>query len=314
MTVLVALDHVSLKDVVTVQRDAAEVGESTIHLRAGERLSVRDLVEAALIQSANDAADALADYVAHGDTHDFVALMNERARELGLRHTHFTRPDGLDAPGHLSSARDVERLAEIAMHNRVVRAIVRKRTATISGGRRLYTWNDLLGHFPGLIGVKTGHTAAAGWSEVAAARGPGFTIYTVVLGSPSRAQRNADLARLLAWGLAQYRLAPVVARNHMYARIGVGYGRRPLDLVTTRPLRRPVRLGRPLVERIVVPADATLPVRRGQRIGEVRVFAGRRLVGMRPLVAARSVARPGLTGRVGWYAGRTVHHLWSWIT
>ena len=97
-------------------------------------------------------------------------------------------------------------LAQVAMHRPVVRELVRKRTDTIEGGSFVMrTWNDLLGVFPGLIGVKTGHTDDAGWCEVAAARRSGFTIYAVILGSPTRAQRNFDLQRLLAWGVSQYR-------------------------------------------------------------------------------------------------------------
>src|SRR5437588_6442694 len=111
MTVLVTLDHARWNDVVRVGPTAAEVGESTVNLRAGERIKVGDLVEAALIQSANDAADALADYVGHGDRDAFVAMMNAKAKELGLARTHFTRPDGLDAPDHYSTAWDVTRLA-----------------------------------------------------------------------------------------------------------------------------------------------------------------------------------------------------------
>ena len=88
-----------------------DVGESSIHLRAGERITVSDPLEGALIQSANDAADALAEYGAHGNEAAFVARMNAEARRLGLHGSHFVRPDGLDAPGHVSSARDVTALA-----------------------------------------------------------------------------------------------------------------------------------------------------------------------------------------------------------
>jgi D-alanyl-D-alanine carboxypeptidase (penicillin-binding protein 5/6) len=314
MTVVVALEHAKPDEVVTVRRGAAAVGESSIHLRAGERVTVHDLLEGALVQSANDAADALADYVGHGNRARFVAMMNAKARKLGLTETHFARPDGLDARGHVSSARDVLELAEVAMHDATVRALVRERTATIAGGRVLHTWNDLLGRFPGLIGVKTGHTAAAGWCEVAAARGRGLTIYAVILGSPSRAQRNDDLTGLLGWGLTRYRLVPVVDPARPYASVAVGYGRRPLELVATRELVRSVRLGRPVVERIVAPATAALPVRKGERLGEVRVFVSGRLVASQPLVADRFVARPSLGGRVSWYAGRTVHHVWGWFS
>ncbi len=227
MTVLVTLEHAQLDDVVTVEPGAAAVGESTIELRTGERITVRDLVKAALIQSANDAANALAAYVGKGDTEAFVALMNAKARQLGLRDTHFVRPDGLDVAGHVSSARDVTRLAQTLMHDPFVRSVVRERTATIAGGRTLHTWNDLLGEFPGLLGVKTGHTGAAGWCEVAAARGPGVTIYVAVLGSPTRSSRNADLAELLRYGLSRYRVVPVVA-GRPYAWAETGYGMRRL--------------------------------------------------------------------------------------
>jgi serine-type D-Ala-D-Ala carboxypeptidase (penicillin-binding protein 5/6) len=314
MTVLVTLEHARLDDVVTVDRSASAVGESTIHLRAGERLTVRDLVKAALIQSANDAAQALADYVGRGDEAAFVAMMNERARQLGLSDTQFVRPDGLDTAGHYSSARDVTKLARVVMHQKAVRAIVRERADTIAGGRTLHTWNDLLGSFPGLIGVKTGHTSAAGWCQVAAARGRGLTIYATVLGSPARQRRNVDLVGLLAWGLSRYRVVPVVSSDRVYAEAETGYGRRPLGLMAARPLVRVVRVDRPLVERVVASAAVALPVRRGERLGEVRVYAGPKLVAAAPLVAARTVERPGLPGRVRWYAGQTAHHVWSWIT
>ena len=314
MTVLVALDHARWNDVVRVRSDAADVGESTINLRAGERITVGDLVKAALIQSANDAADALADYVGHGDVDAFVQLMNAKAAELKLDRTHFTRADGLDAPGHYSTALDVTRLAEAAMRVPQIRDVVRLRTGVIAGGRRLYTWNDLLGVFRGLYGVKTGHTAAAGWCEVAAVRRNGVTLYTTVLGSPTRSQRNTDLAALLRWGISRYRSMWVVRRGRVYVNDAVGYGKGRVPLVTTGGAFRVVRVDRPLVERVVAPAALSLPVARGQRVGEVRVYSGSRLVARRSLVAARSVARPGFAGRVGFYVGRTFRHIGGWFT
>jgi D-alanyl-D-alanine carboxypeptidase (penicillin-binding protein 5/6) len=314
MTVLVALEHADLDDVVTVRSDAAQVGESTVNLRAGERITVRDLVEAALIQSANDAADALAEYVGDGSMPRFVALMNAKAKELGLTRTHFARPDGLDAAGHLSTARDVSRLAEAAMREPAVRSIVRRRTATISGRRVLHTWNDLLGQFRGLLGVKTGHTGGAGWCEVGAVRRAGVTLYVTVLGSPTRSQRNADLAALLRWGLSRYRQAWIVQPRRVYLRAAVGYGRAALPILAAHGVARPVRVDRPLVERVVAPAAVSLPVRAGARVGEVRVFSGRRLLTRVPLVAGRSASRPDLGGRVAFYARRTFSHVGDWFS
>ena len=310
MTVLVALERADVDELVVAGPGASAIGESTINLRVGERISVGDLVEAALVQSANDAAWALAAYVGKGDVDAFVRLMNAKARALGLRATHFVRPDGLDVAGHVSSARDVTLLARTAMQNATIRSIVDDRTATIAGGRRLHTWNDLLGSFPGVIGVKTGHTDAAGWSQVAAARGTGFVLYATLLGSPTRAQRNTDLAALLRWGLSLYAPVAVVDETRTYARADVAFGLKPIALVAPRSIIRSTRVDRTLRERIVAATAVELPVRRGQRLGEVRVYDGARLVASSPLVAERAVAEPGLAERASWYARRTVSNLW----
>jgi D-alanyl-D-alanine carboxypeptidase (penicillin-binding protein 5/6) len=314
MTVLVTLDHARWSDVVRVRSDAARVGESTVNLRAGERLTVGDLVKAALIQSANDAADALADYVSNGDEKAFVALMNAKAKELGLTGTHFVRPDGLDAPDHYSTAHDITALAEVAMRDPRIRSVVRLRTDTIAGHRRLHTWNDLLGVFRGLYGVKTGHTAAAGWCEVAAVRRSGVTLYTTVLGSPNRSQRNTDLAALLRWGISRYRPVWLVQPGRVYLRASVGYGKAAVPLVAQRGLARPVRVDKRLLERVIAPAALELPVRRGARVGELRVYSGRRLVARSPLVVGRSVSKPGFGGKLGFYAGRTLRHIGGWFS
>jgi D-alanyl-D-alanine carboxypeptidase (penicillin-binding protein 5/6) len=314
MTVIVALDHVKWSDVVRVRAVAAAVGESTVNLRAGERLTVGELVKAALIQSANDAAVALADYVGHGDRKAFVSMMNAKAKELGLERTHFLRPDGLDIRGHYSTAKDVTTLAEFAMRNPRIRATVRIRNDTIPGGRHLHTWNDLLGVFKGLYGVKTGHTGTAGWCEVAAVRRNGVTLYTTVLGSPTRSQRNTDLASLLRWGISRYRSVWLVPRGRVYLRVSVGYGKDSIPVVAARQVARAVRIDKPLVERIVAPTALELPVERGQRVGQVRIYSGRRLVARQPLIAERSVAKPGFGGRAVFYAGRTFTHVKDWFS
>ena len=313
MTVLLTLEHEGLNDVVTISPQAASVGESSANLEPGERLTVRELLEAALIQSANDAADALADYVGHGSQARFVAMMNARARQLGLRDTHYVRPDGLDAAGHYSSAHDVTLLARVLMHRPVVRQIVRRRSAVIASGT-LHTWNDLLYSYPGIYGVKTGHTSGAGWSEVAAARRKGVSIYATLIGSPDRGRRNADLTRLLDWGFSQYVRAMPVVKGRAYAEAKLAYGRDALKLVAGRSLAGPFRAGAPIVRKVVFPDVVSLPVSRGQSLGQVRIYQRGRLVGAVPLVASRSVERPGMAGRVGWYAGRTLSHMAGWFS
>jgi D-alanyl-D-alanine carboxypeptidase (penicillin-binding protein 5/6) len=312
MTVLVALEHARLDDVVTVSPQAAQVGESTVGLRPGEQLTVRDLAIAALVPSANDAATALAVYVGRGSIPRFVALMNARALQLGLRRTHFVNPHGLDQPGHVSSARDMTTLLTAALRNLFIRRWSSRATPTDAGGRTLTSTDGLIGTLP-LIGAKTGHTDDAGWSQVAAVERDGVRITASVLGSPTETQRNADLGGLLTWGLAQYHRVKAVD-SRVYGLAATGYGRPAVKLVAPHEIVRTVQVGKPLVERVAVSSALALPVRRGQTAGEVRVFAGGRLIARTPLVAAESVSAVGAPGKVAWYARRTVHHLFGLVS
>jgi D-alanyl-D-alanine carboxypeptidase (penicillin-binding protein 5/6) len=313
MTVLVVLDRFDVTDVVHVDARAVGTDGERIFLRPGEPLTIGELVKAALIQSANNAAAALALATAQ-DFAAFAELMNAKARALGLEESHFVRPDGLDTGSEYSSARDATRLARAAMDVPFVRRTVAQSTATIAGGRTLYTWNDLLGFFPGAFGVKTGHTDAAGWSQVASARGDGGTVYATILGSPSREQRNGDLQALLAWGLSQYRVVEAVKTGRTYAQARLPYDSGVLTLVAARPLRIVVRPGRPLLETVVAPIAVALPVRQGEVLGHVEIRLGKRVLGRRPLVSSRSVSAPGATARLGWYAERTVRNVAGILT
>jgi len=313
MTVDVALQHLSVDRYVTVSAQAADVGEESAGLEPGERILVGDLVRAALIQSANDAADALADAASNGNRPLFVSWMNEEARQLGLSNTHFARPDGLDAPGHYSSARDLTRLAQWVMGVPEVSQAVRLRTATIAGGRVLTTWNDLLGTFPGVVGVKTGHTDDAGWCQVALLVRGGLRIYATILGSPSRARRNQDLAALLRFALTRYQLVKVVAAGSPLETVASAYGGPSVPVAATSSLTVPLRLDRPPVEKLVLPRTVPLPVKQGQHLGEVRIYSNGKLLGKSELVAMRSVGKPSLLGKAGWYSGQILHNLFGWI-
>jgi D-alanyl-D-alanine carboxypeptidase (penicillin-binding protein 5/6) len=181
--------------------------------------------------------------------------------------------------------------------------------ALLSDGRLVESTDNLVGSFPGLVAGKTGHTALAGWSQVAIARAGGVRITAAVLGSPSEAQRDRDLAALLHFGLASYRASRVVDAGRTYAVVPVGWGRDPVRVVAPHTMVRATPTGRPLVERVVVPAVASLPVRAGQRLGTLVVRDGTRVVARSPLVAADARAKPGAAGQAGWIARRTVHHL-----
>jgi D-alanyl-D-alanine carboxypeptidase (penicillin-binding protein 5/6) len=309
MTALVTLEHARPGATVAVAPQAVAPGGSSIFLAAGEELRVRDLLAAALIQSANDSAYALAAEVGDGSVKRFVGMMNAKAAELGLDGTSYVRPDGLDAKGHVSTARDTFRLARFAMRVPLIRELVRKRTAQIPPDRKLKSWNDLLWTVPGLIGVKTGHTGRAGWAEVAAAKRGPTTIYAVILGSPTRAKRNAGLAELIEWGFDQYARFTLVREGERYATAAVPFGEdEQLELVAAAGASKLVRLGdgSRFVERVVAPAMVELPVTKGQKLGEVVVLDGDEEVARVDLVATRDIAEPSLEERVGWYADRAL--------
>ena len=118
----------------------------------------------------------------------------------------------------------------------------------------------------------------------------------------------------MAWGLGRFRVVSLVSAGRVYARSDTAYGKGSLALVAPRSVRRAVLADRPLVERLVAPAGVELPVKQGAKLGEVRVYDRGRIVGRSPLVASRSISKPGTLGRAEWYVGRAAHNMWSWVS
>src|SRR6266571_1213372 len=185
MTALLTLEHLPQSRMEVVGVEPTKVGEGSIHLRSGERLTVHQLLLALLVKSANDSAVALADAV-DGSEAAFVRDMNRRAAALGLTDTHYVTPYGLDRPGHRTSARDLARLWEVAMRRADFRALGGTRRATIpgpAGSRRFPNRNDLLFTYRWTEGGKTGFTNLARRCLVASARRGGRRLVAVALGS-----------------------------------------------------------------------------------------------------------------------------------
>lgn len=295
MTAIVALEHSALDESVVVPREAAAVGQSSAYLVTGERLSMREMLAAMLVKSGNDAATAIALHV--GTTEDgFVRMMNAKAQELGLRHTHFTNPHGLDARGHYSTAADISTLARSAMSNPEFRRIVALRKVRVGGkGRRhlLESTDLLLGNYKGAIGVKTGNTDSSGYSVVSAAERGGVTLYAVVLGTASDPARFRDAKELLDWGFAHY-------RPQELASAGTVVGEAPVSdyLDTSVPAAISENASATVLDlngsirRVVTIAPVTAPVKVGDRVGSVTFSQDGKLIAGVPLVATRDVRRP----------------------
>ena len=314
MTAVVALEQAELRDVVRITPSAAGLGESTVYLRAGEELTVADLIRATLIPSANDAAQALALHVGDGSADRFVGLMNAKAEELGLSDTNFENAHGLDESGHVSSARDATALVRYALGVPFIRDSLSRSTLSLPDGTTFPTTDDLLVSWGPLVGGKTGHTRDAGWSQAAAAERAGVTVYGTVLGADTRGTRNDALRELLEYGLDQYRRVQVIDASRAYVTAETGYGQPDVDLVAPRSVVRTVRDGKSLVERVVAPTTLALPVTKGQVVGRVEVYDGNRLVASSNLAAAESVEDAGFIAKVRWYATQTMGNLWEIVS
>mgnify|MGYP003071800432 CR=1 FL=1 len=177
MTALVVLEHAAPDDVITVTPDHMAEG-SSMYLRAGETVRVEELLYGLLLCSGNDAALALTECA--GGLTPFVALMNEKAAALGMAHTSFANPNGLDADGHYSTARDMAVLAAAAVENPTFRRICSSRSVTI-GQRTMENHNRLLRQVEGCVGLKTGYTQAAGRTLVSCTERDGCRLVAVTL-------------------------------------------------------------------------------------------------------------------------------------
>jgi D-alanyl-D-alanine carboxypeptidase (penicillin-binding protein 5/6) len=296
MTALLVLERARPEAVFTAPAYDAAPAESRIDLAAGERMTVADLLEALLLESANDAAVTLARGVS-GSTTAFVAAMNGRARDLGLDDTSYANPIGLDEPGGYSSARDLADLAARLMRNRRFARIVDMSAAQLSSGARprlVENRNRLIARYPFVSGVKTGHTLNAGYVLVGAAGTPRTgRVVSVVLGEPSEAARDADTLALLRWGLTRFRRLRPLQPARPVAEAGVEHRDDKAVLVPRRAVALTVRAGQRVRRRVSAPDELEGPVSAGTRVGSVSVLVDGREVRRVALVTSSDVPGAG---------------------
>jgi serine-type D-Ala-D-Ala carboxypeptidase (penicillin-binding protein 5/6) len=264
--------------------------ESLAGLEAGERLSVRDLLYALLLESANDAAVTLADAVS-GSVPKFVREMNRSAAALGLVHTSYENPIGLDAATNYSSASDLAELTLRLRRDGVFRRIVDTPEVTLETGnrpRQIDNRNLLVSRVPWVNGVKTGHTQQAGYVLVGSGTRKGTTLVSVVLGAPSEVARDAETLRLLDYGFSLYRSETVAAADEEVASPELRYQDTTLPLVAERELRISMRRGEKLDTEITAPDEVEGPIDRGEELGELTATIDGRDAGSVALVAARA--------------------------
>ncbi len=296
MTALLTLERTRPRQVFKASGYRPAPVESQIGLRPGERMRVRDLFEALMLESANDAAEALAEGIS-GSRAGFVAAMNARAKELGLDDTSYANPIGLDDPANYSTARDLAALAFDLMQRPRFARVVDTPEAQLESGARprvVDNRNTLIAEYPFVDGVKTGHTTQAGYVLIGAAHGRGGAkVISVVMGEPSEAARDADTLKLLRWGLGRFHRVRVLDTSRPLARADIEYRDEQVALVPQRGAVLTLRDGQRVRRAVNAPDQVSGPLDERARVGAVTVFVDGERVRRVPLVTAEAVPDAG---------------------
>lgn len=310
MTAILAIENGDLRDVVTVGKRAAAVSMGQdIGLKTGDRLYLEDLLKAALMFSANDSTVAIGEHI--GGNHDmFVKMMNDKARALDMRNSHFANTNGYHHPNHYTTARDLAILSSYALKNEIFAQFVSTKEATISWlpqaredvkttqnesiepvrQRDLRNTNRLLhSDFAGINGVKTGTTPRAGNCLIASATREGRQLVVVILNSNNRWN---DATRLLEWGFNEVKSVVLVEKDEIMGEIPVLEGvEQKVHLVSASKLECyiPIVNMEKVQHKIILSAAPTAPVSQGTKLGRVVYYLEGREIAAVDLVANQNI-------------------------
>ena len=294
--VMEALENgkISLDDEITASEHAASMGGSQIWLEPGEVMTVDELLRATVIASANDATVALAEAVA-GTEEAFVDMMNKKAEELGMDNTEFVNSYGLDAQGHLTTARDVAVMSAELIGHELIRNYTTVRIDTLRDGEsELVNTNKLIRYYDGAFGLKTGTTSQAGSCLTATAERDGLTLIAVVLGAPSSKDRFSGAQKLLDYGFANYSYVEVEADMSDFGVIAVKRGtEREIVPTVDESFKVLLEKGKKngISQTFVLESELTAPVNKGDTVGYVSILSDGEEIGVLPITAKNSSER-----------------------
>ena len=300
MTGIVAIENVAnLNEIVKIPRNASGTNSSFFPFKIGDRISIMDLLKAALINSNNNATIAIAEYVS-GSEKDFVKLMNEKAREIGARDTFFQNTNGLDAkyPEHKTTAMDLAIIAKYCMNNELFRKIISiKNDYIIINDKKVDIFNtNILLFFDYIKGIKTGFTKNAGHCLVLYSERQGLKLITVVLKSEDN-KRAADMLKLIDWANDNYSNTNIVNSSKIYKTIKVrnGPSEVPLDLYPQTDFTQLVNINDKIEITETLSTDLVLPVAKGQEIGKISVYINNENVKDIKIISKNSIDQPIIT-------------------
>src|SRR5918997_1041437 len=326
MVALVALeDGANLDEEVTVSEDAASYAGG-VYSAAGlfpfDTVTVRELLEATLVPSGTDAVYALAEHLGGGSVEEFIGEMNQKAKEMNLKNTHFENPAGLDDPDHYSSANDLAKITREAMQYPEFREIVGKTQVTITTQDReipLDTTNLLIAPNSGYgyeaaTGVMTGTSPEAGPSLISSAQNGEESYVAVVLDAAGDLYRFETSQEVLEYGFGEFGEQTLVERDAPFEKLQLPYRRdESVQLVAGKAVSG---LGGPglEVERRIQTREETPPsAKAGQELGTVEVFVEGRSAGTSPLVAAKGYKEAGVWQRIRYWTSGAVQGVSDWV-
>lgn len=305
MTMLLIMENIensnlSWDDEVTASENASSMGGSQIFLEAGEVMSVKDMVKGIAIASGNDAAVAMAEKIA-GTEEEFVKLMNNRAKELGLENTNFKNVTGLEAENHYSSAHDMAVMArELIKHEKILEF-----TGTYEDYLRentdkkfwLVNTNKLVRFYQGVDGLKTGYTGEAGYCLTSTMKRGNMRIITVVMNEPDSATRNSETVKMLDYAFGMYKVDTIVAKGKVVEKREIPSGDKVNIEISAKSdinvLRRKMDKDRDISYKTEV-YDIKLPVNKGDVVGKIYLYEGSKKIGSGDLTVKDNVKKAGL--------------------
>lgn len=307
MTMLLVIEAVdsgkiSMDDMVRCSEKAASMGGSQVYLEPGEEMSVRDMLKAVAVASGNDAAAALGEFIA-GSLEGFVAMMNERAKELGMNDTHFANCNGLDDPEHLTSAFDIALMSRELISHSVIFEFTTIWMDSLRGGKfGLVNTNKLIRFYEGATGLKTGSTGNAKFCLSATAKRNGMDLIAVVLGAPSSKERFADASGLLNFGFANFAIANSLLTEEELQPVRVLKGQKETVEVEI-PGNGNVLVSKAKInnieKQITLSESVEAPVCAGEKLGEISFMLDGQQIGGADIVAKENINKISLFGMYG---------------
>lgn len=293
MTLLLVFEAIdsnklSMDETVTASAHAASMGGSDIWLEEGETMTVDEMIKATVVASANDAAVALAEHLC-GTEEEFVAKMNQRAKELGMKDTTFKNCNGLDEEGHLTSAYDVALMSrELIKHKDIFKYTGIWMDYLRDGKTQLVNTNKLLKSYNGITGLKTGTTGDAGSCITATATRGNLSLIGVVLGSASGKERFTDAATVLDYGFANYSMYTPKAPDGVVTDIQVvggmqGTVKTAVNETTPILIKKGEEKG--ITEKLNLPESIDAPIKKGDKVGSVEYTLDKKKIAESPITA-----------------------------